>query len=76
MTLVNETGQAVYYWISADNSADCGNLDVDAIVDYPGYDNQKNVVVSFLPTIQGTTFSTTVPATGTGMQVEMALVAL
>jgi hypothetical protein len=76
MTLVNETGQAVFYWISAGNSADCGNIDVDAIADLPGYDNQDNVVVSFLPAAQGTTFSTTVPATGTGMQVEMALLAL
>ncbi len=76
MTLVNETGQAVYYWISTPNSGDCGKIDVDGIADWPGYDNQANVVVNFLPLQNGTNFSVTVPSTGTGMQVEMALVAL
>lgn len=76
MTLVNETGQALYYWITSAASTDCGNIDVDGIADWPGYDNQTDVVVNFLPAQNNTNFSVTVPDTGTGMQVEMALVAL
>jgi hypothetical protein len=76
MILANETGQAVYYWITSASSVDCGKIDVDGIADLPGYDNQTNVVVEFLPLPNNSNFSTTVASTGTGMQVEMALVAL
>jgi hypothetical protein len=76
MTLVNETGQAVYYWITSTSSTDCGKIDVDGIADLPGYDNQTNVEVQFLPLPNDSGFSTTVAETGTGMQIEMALVAL
>lgn len=76
MMLVNETGQAVYYWITSVGSADCGKIDVDGIADLPGYDNQTDVEVQFLPLPNSSNFSTTVPDTGTGMQIEMALVAL
>ena len=74
MTLVNETGQPVDYWIQTGNQADCGSLDVDGLIDLPAYDNQKNVYVSF--NAQGTEVPFTINCgkTGTGQQVEMALV--
>ena len=74
MTLVNETGQPVNYWIQTGNQADCGSLDVDGLIDLPAYDNQKNVTVGF--NTQGTEvpFTINCASTGTGQQVEMALV--
>jgi hypothetical protein len=75
MTLVNETGQGVYYWITcANGSVDCGNIDVDGIADLPGYDNQQNVVVSFTP-LSGPDFVINCDTTDTGEQVEMRLAA-
>ncbi len=73
MQLVNESGQKVYYWISSANSGDCGEIDVDGLADLPGYDNQANVTVSF-NTLDQSPFTITCDATGTGGQVEMALV--
>jgi hypothetical protein len=73
MQLVNESGQQVYYWISTASSGDCGSIDVDGIADLPGYDNQANVTVSFNTVAQGA-FTITCDTTGTGEQVEMALV--
>jgi hypothetical protein len=74
MTLVNETGQPVNYWIQTGNQADCGSLAVDGLVDLPGYDNQKNVYVGF--NTQGTEVPFTINCgnTQTDQQVEMALV--
>ena len=74
MTLVNETGQPVNYWIQTGNQADCGSLAVDGLIDLPAYDNQKNVNVSF--NTQGTEvpFRISCGDTQTGQQVEMALV--
>jgi hypothetical protein len=74
MTLVNETGQPVDYWIQTGNQADCGSLAVDGLIDLPNYDNQKNVYVGF--NTQGTEvpFSIVCGNSGTGQQVEMALV--
>jgi hypothetical protein len=74
MTLVNETGQPVNYWIQTGNQADCGSLAIDGLIDLPQYDNQKNVYVSF--NTQGTEVPFTVACgnTKTGQQVEMALV--
>jgi hypothetical protein len=74
MTLVNETGQPVDYWIQAGNQADCGSLDVDGLIDLPGYDNQTNVYVGF--NTQGTEVPFTINCgnTTSGQQVEMALV--
>ena len=73
MQLVNESGQQVYYWISTSSSGDCGEIDVDGIADLPSYDNQTNVTVSFNTLGQGG-FSINCDTTGTGEQVEMALV--
>lgn len=73
MQLVNETGQQVAYWIQAGQNVDCGNLDVDGYVELPNYDNQKNVYVGF-NTIGNQPFVIGCDNTGTGQQVEMALV--
>ena len=73
MQLVNESGQKVYYWISSASSGDCGEIDVDGIADLPAYDNQTNVSVSFNTLAQGP-FTINCDTTGTGGQVEMALV--
>ncbi len=76
MTLVNETGVGVFYWITCDSgSVDCGNIDVDGLADLPYYDNQSNVVVSFLPGDGTANFSVNWPSTKTGEQAELALVA-
>jgi hypothetical protein len=73
MQLVNETGQPVSYFISFSGGTDCGKIDTGGLVDLPGYDNQTNVVVEFLP-VSNTWFNVTIPQTQTGNQVEMALV--
>lgn len=73
MKLVNETNQAVSYWITCGNSADCGTIEVDGYVRLPGYDNQTNVEVRFEPA-QSNYFSATLSNTGTDRQVEMAVI--
>ena len=75
MTLVNESGQEVFYSISTTSMADCGTIDVDAVVDLPAYDNQTNVAVSFQSTSNDGIFIIDCANSGTGEQVEMALVA-
>jgi hypothetical protein len=75
MKLVNETQQQVTYTISCASSTECGNIDVDGLVDLPYYDNQSNVVVAFTPADGDSYFRINVDSTGTGKQVEMALVA-
>lgn len=74
MTLVNETGQPVSYVIQAGNNADCGNLDIDGLIDLPAYDNQQNVTVGFNPQGAQAPFTLVCGNTGTGQQVEMALI--
>lgn len=75
MLLVNETGVSVQYWISAAGMADCGSIAAEGAVNLPGYDNQTNVTVEFLPSAGGGYFEVTIPKSQTGNQVEMALVA-
>lgn len=75
MTLVNETGVGVSYWITSANQADCGELAVDGAVDLPQYDNQQNVTVSFIPLGGDAYFAVEWPTTQTDEQTEMALVA-
>jgi hypothetical protein len=72
MTLVNETGQEVTYWISCASATDCGSIEVDGLVDLPQYDNQQNVNVQFLP-VSGESLSIDCGTTGTDQQVEIAL---
>lgn len=75
MTLVNESGQEVFYSISTTSMADCGTIDVDGVVDLAAYDNQTNVAVSFQSTSTDGIFIINLANSGTGEQVEMALVA-
>jgi hypothetical protein len=76
MKLVNETNVAVNYWITASNGqADCGEIAVDDLVDLPGYDNQQNVIVEFLPVGDVAYFSTTWDATKTDEETQLMLVA-
>lgn len=75
MRLVNETGQEVYYNISTADMGNCGNIGVDGVVDLPAYDNQTNVAVSFQSTSTDGIFIINCANSGTGEQVEMALVA-
>jgi hypothetical protein len=76
MTLVNETGQDVSYWIDCDAvGPNCGDIPVDGAVSLPEYDNQISVLVSFKPGGGALAFSINVDSTKTGQQVEMALLA-
>lgn len=76
MILVNETRQQVDYWITADGgSPNCGSIDVDGIADLPQYDHQTNVYVGFKPSLPKQSFQITCAHTGTGEQVEIALIA-
>jgi hypothetical protein len=74
MRLVNESGQQVAYWIQTGTDAECGNIPVDGYVDYPEFDNQVNVYVGFNTEGTDVPFSINCTNTGTGQQVEMALV--
>jgi hypothetical protein len=74
MKIVNETGQEVFYGISGGGSADCGTIAVDGFVDLPFYDNQAEVKVSVTHPVDRI-FTITVPSSGTGEQVEMAVLA-
>jgi hypothetical protein len=75
MTLANETGQKVQYWISAPNRADCGSIDVDGLVDLPSWDNVVGVSVGFdTDGTNETQFTIDCTNTGIDQQVEMTLV--
>lgn len=75
MKLVNETGQKVAYWIqSTAGGPNCGEIDVDGVVDRPDYDNQTNVYVSFNTLGTDEPFTITCGETGTDQQVQMALI--
>jgi hypothetical protein len=74
MTLVNETGQKVQYWISGPNQADCGSIDVDGYVDLSGWDNMVGVSVGFdTDGTKETQFTIECTDTGVDQQVEMTL---
>lgn len=76
MKLVNETGIPVNYWITGPGGmADCGTIEPDGLADFPGYDNQQNVTVEFIPGDGSADFSTTWDSTKTDQQTEIALVA-
>jgi hypothetical protein len=75
MKLVNETGQKVAYWIeSTAGGANCGEIEVNGIADRPDYDNQTDVYVGFNTIGKDVPFAITCGSTGTGQQVEIALV--
>jgi hypothetical protein len=74
MRIVNETQQEVFYGIACGSMGDCGTLGPNDYADWPAYDNQQNVTVSFNPT-NNQSFQITVNDTHTGEQVEMAVIA-
>lgn len=78
MKLVNNTPGQVFAVISSPGAGDCGSIDAGDTSDWPGYDNQQNVKVSFaaLPNSQPpdrTPFKITIPETGTGMAVTIGI---
>lgn len=75
MRLVNETSQRVAYWIQNQiQGVESGEIDIDGYVDYPKFDNQSDVYVSFNGT-GGAQLAMACSNTGTGQQVEIALLA-
>lgn len=78
MKLFNNTPQEVQLTISCASSVDCGTIDASCTSDWPYYDNQQNVKVSFaaLPASQPpeiTPFKIMIPETGTGMAVTIGI---
>lgn len=78
MRLFNNTGNEVFYGISAANMGDCGTIAAGDTADLPAYDNQQSVAVDFTPTpILGTgasPFVVNIPSSGTGMAVTIGLI--
>jgi len=74
MKLVNESGQQVAYWIQSGTNSECGQIDIDGYVELDSYDNQSNVYVGFNTIGTDVPFAINCDNTGTGQQVEMALV--
>lgn len=78
MKLFNNTPNPVFYGIGDSNGGDCGTLDPNQTADWPSYDNKTGVSVSFRcnnpsPPNEYPPFSVTIPATGTGTTVTMAV---
>jgi hypothetical protein len=78
MTLLNNTPNPVFYGIGSSSSGDCGNLDPSQTADWPSYDNQTGVTVSFRsntssPPSEYPPFSVTIPESGTGTTVTIGL---
>jgi hypothetical protein len=78
MTLLNNTPNPAFYGISSSNGGDCGTLDPNGTADWPSYDNQTNVSVSFRsntksPNNEYPPFSVTIPESGTGTTVTIGL---
>ena len=78
MKLNNNTPGQVFFGIGSPSSADCGTIDPDGTSDWPGYDNQADVNVTFSaypfstpPEV--TPFKITIPETGTGMAVTIGI---
>lgn len=76
MQIANETGQEVAYSIGVQGGpSDCGTIEVDGLADLPAYDNQTNVWVKLgTPSTDDNIFQINCENTGTGQQVEMALI--
>lgn len=78
MKIFNNTPGEVFYGISSPSSGDCGTIASEGTADWPGYDNQTDVKVSFgatpvSPPPQVTSFKITIPETGTGMTVTIGI---
>ncbi len=76
MKLFNNTPVEVQLTITCASSADCGTIDAGDTSDWPYYDNQENVTVSFSVNSSSPTpepFRITIPETGTGMAVTIGI---
>jgi hypothetical protein len=78
MKLYNNTPNPAFYGISDSSGGDCGTLDPNQTADWPSYDNQTNVTVSFRsnttsPPNEYPPFSVTIPESGTGTTVTIGL---
>jgi hypothetical protein len=78
MKLLNNTPNPAFYGISSSGMGDCGSLDPNQTADWPAYDNQTNVSVSFRsnatsPPNEYPPFSVTIPESGTGTTVTIGL---
>jgi hypothetical protein len=78
MKLFNNTPGEVFLSIGSPSSADCGTIDAGATSDWPYYNNQADVSVTFSaypfstpPEV--TPFKITIPETGTGMAVTIGI---
>ena len=78
MNIVNNTPIELFYGLNSANSGDCGTIDAGGTADWPAYDNQDNVTVSFAAypasdPPQITPFTITIPESGTGMSVTIGI---
>ena len=75
MQLYNNTPTELFYSIGSPNSADCGTINPNQIVPWPGYDNTANVTISFSGTVQSPNppFAITIAATGVGKAVTIGI---
>lgn len=78
MKLANNTPIEVMLTIASSGSADCGTIAPGGTSDWPSYDNQENVLVSFaaMPMSQPpqiTPFKITIPDSGTGMAITIGI---
>lgn len=78
MKLSNNTPVQIMFGITSPGHGDCGTIDPGGTSDWPKYDNQENVKVTFtaLPVStppQMTPFKVTIPAPHVGMTVTIGL---
>jgi hypothetical protein len=78
MKLVNNTPGQIQFTITSPGHGDCGTIDPGGASDWPKYDNQENVRVSFaaMPfskAPQITPYKITIPDTGDGVAVTIRL---
>ena len=78
MKLFNNTPNDAAWNVSTADGSACGSIDSKQTLDFPEWDNQQNVQVSFYalgdaPPGETAPFSVTVPQSGTGMAVTVGL---
>jgi hypothetical protein len=78
MKLTNNTPLEVFFGITSPGFGDCGTIAPGGTSDWPSYDNQENVRVSFsvMPPSQPpqiTPFKITIPESGEGMAVTIGI---
>lgn len=78
MKLYNNTPVDVFYGIASASSGDCGNLSAGDTADWPAYDNQDSVTVTYAALPESTPpeitpFKITIPETGSGMAVTIGI---